>query len=104
MSYTSMSRSSTDPALTSRITAAVVQEAWNNPANADNVYADNVRRSAMNAVVMHWPVVIATDIAAAYESAVVAGNPNPGGDPAVVTDGMILANVQAKFPQDDPAP
>jgi hypothetical protein len=33
--------------------------------------------------------------AAAWESADAAGNPDPGSDPAVITDGMILAAVQA---------
>ena len=31
---------------------------------------------------------------AAWESALVAENPNPGRDPAVISDGMILATVQ----------
>jgi hypothetical protein len=31
----------------------------------------------------------------AWESAVAAGNPAPGGDAAVITDGMILSAVQA---------
>lgn len=31
----------------------------------------------------------------AYASAVVAGNPNPGRDPAVITDPMILSATQA---------
>jgi hypothetical protein len=50
---------------------------------------------------MYWPVCVAGDVAAAYESALAAGNPNPGGDPAVVTDGMILSAVQADWPPDD---
>jgi hypothetical protein len=32
--------------------------------------------------------------AAKWESAVAAGNPNPGSDPAVITDGDILSVVQ----------
>jgi hypothetical protein len=104
MSYATMSQSSRDAALTDRITAATVQEAWNNPALADNAYADNVRRSSANANVLWWPVVIASDVAAAYASALAAGNPDPGGDPSVVTDGMILGNVQAKWPDDEPEP
>ena len=42
-----------------------------------------------------WQVVARTDWAAAYSYAVATGNTNPGGNPAVVTDGMILAAVQA---------
>jgi len=49
---------------------------------------------------MAYPVATATDIEAAYASALAADNPDPGGDEAVITDGMILANVQAKWPPD----
>jgi len=98
MSYTTMSRAAADPALTDRITAATVQEAWNNPAAAGTLFGVDVQASAGNAMRMWWPVCIAADVAAAYASALAAGNPNPGGDDAVVTDGMILANVQAKWP------
>lgn len=101
MSYQTMTQSSRDAALVDRIVAATVQEAWNNPAASDTEYGRNVRLSWMNATTMTWPVVIASDIEAAYESALAAGNSNPGGDPAVVTDGMIIANVQAKWPQDE---
>jgi hypothetical protein len=43
-----------------------------------------------------WPVSIATE--AEYASALAANNPNPGGDEAVITDAMILAAVQANWP------
>lgn len=33
--------------------------------------------------------------AAAWDSALAAGNPNPGAAPDVITDGMILTQVQA---------
>lgn len=100
MSYSSITQCAQDPAFVARTNAATVQEAWNNDELGDNEYARNVRRSPMNATLMAWPVAIATDVAAAYDSALAAGNPNPGGDPAVITDGMILANVQAKWPPD----
>lgn len=45
-----------------------------------------------------WPVASAADIEAAYASALAAGNPNPGGDESVITDGMILSAVQANLP------
>jgi hypothetical protein len=45
-----------------------------------------------------WPVCTATDIEAAYESAMLAGNPHPGSDEAVITDQMILSSVQAHLP------
>lgn len=104
MSFATIHTSTNDPALRDRITAATVQEAWNNPTAGTTVYGDNVRRSAANALLMVYPVCIASDVEAAYASALAAGNPNPGGDEAVITDGMILANVQAKWPEDPAAP
>jgi hypothetical protein len=102
MSYQTITQSSRDQSLVDRITAATVQEAWQ-PGQDGNDYAGNVRQSAANAHVMTWPVVIASDVEAAYASALAAGNQDPGGDPSVITDGMILANVQAKWP-DEVAP
>jgi hypothetical protein len=47
---------------------------------------------------LFWTVAGASDVEAAYASALAAGNEHPGSDPAVVTDGMILAVVQANMP------
>lgn len=102
MSYSTIAASAVDEALTDRITSATVQEAWNNPVHGDDDFGRAVRTSAANANRMWWPVCIATDVEQAYASALAAGNPNPGGDEAVVTDGMILANVQAKWPPSFP--
>lgn len=100
MSYQSIAASTVDEAFVDRVTAATVAEAWNNPAVADNEFTANVRQAWTNAVTMVYPVAVASDVEAAYESALAAGNTNPGGDPSVITDGMILANVQAKWVQD----
>lgn len=40
-------------------------------------------------------IVARSDWEADWASAVAAGNPNPGADPSVVTDGAILSAVQA---------
>ncbi len=96
MSYQSIFASSVDEALNQRIIASTVQEAWT-AAHEDDEYGRQVRLAYPNAGRMIWPVCVATDVAAAYESALAAGNPDPGGDPAVITDGMILANVQAHW-------
>lgn len=98
MSYTSMARCANDQSFRMRIQSAAVQEAYNNPANADSDFANGVKTSAANASYLDWPTAIANDVAAAYESALAANNPDPGGDPAVITDSMILANVQAHWP------
>lgn len=100
MTYQNMFRSYADVGLRERIMACTVQEAWNNPTVENTTYANLVRTYSDNAMRMVWAVCVASDVAAAYESAVVAENPNPGTDPAVVTDGMIIANVQAKWPSD----
>ena len=44
---------------------------------------------------VRWTVATASDVEAAYESALAADHHDPGRDRAVITDGMILANVQA---------
>jgi hypothetical protein len=103
MSYTTISVSSNDQALVARVTAAAAEEAFRNPAFVDTDYAAQVRNSPQAFVTpLLWAVITAADVEAAYASALAAGNPNPGGDDAVVTDGMILANVQASWPPDPP--
>jgi len=101
MSYTTIAQSAQDQALRDRVVAATVQETWNNPERGATEYGANVKKSANNGLTMVYPVCVAADVEAAYASALAAHNPNPGGDPTVVTDGMILANVQAKWPDDE---
>lgn len=98
MSYNTLTEQTRDEALTDRITAAVTQEAWENPGVADSSYAQAVRAGAYNAGQLVWPVCIATEDA--YASALAGGVPDPGADEAVVSDGMILAAVQASWPPD----
>lgn len=81
MSYTTIHQCANDPAFVDRVTACIAQEGHANP------------QSVLGNVV--WPVASKTDIEAAYASAIAAGNPNPGGDESVITDGMILAAVQS---------
>jgi hypothetical protein len=83
LSYNTIWTSVADQALSGRITAAVAQET---PTGTD-VAATFLR--------VQWPVLTATDVEAAYASALAADNPNPGGDEAVITDGMVLSHVQA---------
>jgi hypothetical protein len=45
-----------------------------------------------------WTVAAAPGFADAYASAVASGVPNPGKDPAVISDAQILSAVQALFP------
>jgi uncharacterized protein YbjT (DUF2867 family) len=84
MSYGTISRNANDTVFLGRLTAAAAAEG-----------ADDPNAAALELV---WPVVVSSDIAAAYESAVLADNPNPGGDESVITDQMILSAVQANMP------
>jgi hypothetical protein len=89
MSYTTVSRCVNDPAFVSRINACVAQEQL---AKGDEVQPGAV---AMGLV---WAVASESDVEDAYASALAANNPDPGGDEAVITDGMILSHVQANWP------
>jgi hypothetical protein len=103
MSYSSITEASRDQSLLDRIAAAVFKEAQSNPAFGDTVYGRNVLAgSAQLTPPFAYPVAIDTEDA--YESAVAAGNPDAGGDPAVITDAAILSSVQARWPPDPEPP
>ena len=89
MSYSTISQCRSDGAFYNRVLAAVAQEqkARDIPVQPE---------SLVNSMV--WEVATASDVETAYEYALNAGTPDPGGDPTVITDGMILANVQANWP------
>ena len=96
MSYSSLARAATDPALQSRTGAAAQQEARNGSGVGTPFGDAIVAGTADLYAAFSWPVALNSE--AAYESAIAANNPDPGGDPTVVTDGMILAAVQASWP------
>lgn len=81
MSYATIFQCANDLPFRGRVTACCAQEGATEPENT----ADQIL----------WPVSAAADVEAAYASAVIAGNPNPGGDESVITDQMILSAVQA---------
>lgn len=89
MSYSTIYTCSNDQDLQGRITAAAAQENETNP-----------WQRMMDA---RWFIVTRSDIESAYASALAANNPSPGGDPSVITDGMILSALQAA-PQIDHTP
>ena len=91
MSYTTINLCANDLAFMGRVTAAAAAE-------GATVQPDVVMYQ------VRWAVATASDVAAAYESAVAADNPDPGGDPAVITDGMILSSLQANWPEPPPPP
>jgi len=81
MSYSTIWKCYQDQALVGRVTACCADEGATDPQTTTYMVL--------------WPVVVADDIEAAYEAALISENPNPGGDPAVITDQMILSTVQA---------
>ena len=102
MSYTTLTQAASDQALQARTVACVQQEARSNPALSKTAYAEKVRTNQASPVGdFQWPVAIATETAYAY--AIAQDKPNPGGDPTVISDGDILAAVQANWPPDSPA-
>ncbi len=90
MSYNTIAQCATDDALLQRVRAAVSTQP-DAPAPPD-AYAYQII----------WPLSGASDVEAAYASALAADNPNPGGDDGVVTDQMILTGVQAHWPASAP--
>lgn len=102
MSYKSITLSTYDTNLRYRIQSAVNKEVQANVSLGESVfgvYCKNNPWVGWQALI--WPVC--TDVEAAYEYAINAGNPDPGGDPTVITDGAILASVQANWPPEVPA-
>jgi hypothetical protein len=81
MSYNTIAQSANDYDLLRRVAASAAQE---------GVEGDAIQWANEHI----WQVVTASDIEAAYASALIALNPAPGKDESVVTDGMILAAVQ----------
>ena len=51
-----------------------------------------------------YEIAVAPGWGAAYEYALNSGNPAPGRDPAVITDGMIQGQVQSVFAIPEPLP
>jgi hypothetical protein len=89
LSYSTIAICVADAAFIARIQSAIAQEQRSRD--------ESVNPSALLEQ-MRWTVASASDVEAAYASALAANNPAPGSDETVVTDGMILANVQASWP------
>lgn len=89
MSFATIAKCANDPAFYARVVGCAADEGVLPPGPAADYTV--------------WPIAAADDVEAAYESALAAANPDPGGDPAVITDGMILAGFQAHWPPPDDA-
>jgi hypothetical protein len=81
MSFKTISLCAADEAFAQRTRAAYTKEGVENPDPAWNQ--------------MRWTIAADPSVEAPYESAILNENPDPGGDEAVVTDGMLTAAVQA---------
>jgi len=105
MSHSTITQSTEDQALLDRIQAAACKEAWvGGPEFELSDYGERLRSYPAEALITFtWPVCI--EYEAAYEYALNAANPNPGGDPTVITDANITSSVQAHWPtQPKPLP
>lgn len=88
MTYNTVADMAEDLALNRRLTAAVAKEGILDPKGW--LYPRN------------WQLVSQPGWDAAWDSAVAGGVANPGEDEAVITDGMILAGVQAIIAAETP--
>lgn len=95
MSYATLTTQTDDDVLQARVVACASQEAWENPTLSATTFGATVRSNPLEGARLMWPVCLATE--AEYASALAAGNPEPGGDEAVISDAMILSAVQANW-------
>lgn len=102
MSHATIFRASQDPSLTNRVVAAVQKEAIANAELGSTPFGQDVIANPAEGIRLAWPVAI--DYEDEYSYAIDNGNPDPGGDPSVITDANISAAVQAHWPQDTASP
>lgn len=85
MAYYDVALLKQDTGFLQRVAAAYAQETPLGTGENPDVWASNHA----------WDMASAPGFGDAYASALANNNPNPGTDPAVITDGMILSAVQA---------
>lgn len=81
MSFATIAQTTKDEVLGDRVRAAYAKEGVD---QADQTWWT-----------MRWAIAADPSVEGAYASALAAGNPNPGGDESVITDGALTAAVQA---------
>jgi len=89
MSYKTITMNAQDVAFGQRLAAGIAQEQLARGQTTDPGPLQGT---------MTWAVASASDVEAAYASALAANNPDPGGDETVITDQMILSHVQGNWP------
>jgi hypothetical protein len=100
VSYETIAKAFVDADLIARVRAAVAKEAFANDTIRHTITGQQVVVGGPDTVLTKflWPVCIATETEYAY--ALGQGNPAPGNDPGVVSDGAIGAAVQVNWPTD----
>jgi hypothetical protein len=88
MGYLTMSRIGDDPFMRARVASCAAEQGCADAGIEPDVWALVWRRA--------WGAAAGWD--AAWESALANGNTAPGLDPAVITDGQILSQVQDMMP------
>ena len=99
MSLATINQAANDRALQDRTTSGVWKETIANPTFGATAFGRQVLTGTAP-ITMTFSFPVAVDNEAAYASALAAGNPDPGGDPAVITDDAITAAIQAHWPAD----
>jgi hypothetical protein len=93
MAYSDIALLSSDVDFYARTAAAYAVESLNDPAGiAANQWAQQ----------HSWDMAAQPGFGEAYAYAVATGVERPGNDPAVITDGQILAAVQSLIPEPTP--
>ena len=101
MSYTTIQQCVRDPAFQDRVTSGAMKEAIVSPVYSKTEFGKQLAANPILAInTFLWPVSI--EYETEYEYALNSSNPNPGGDPTVITDPNIQSSIQAHWP-DDPA-
>ena len=103
MSLQTIHQAANDQALLDRIVAATNKEAIANVELGATAFGQLVRKNQAD-IRATFAFPVAVDYEAEYASAVAADNPNPGGDPTVITDANVSAAVQVHWPPDPEAP
>ena len=98
MTLSSVHAASQDVQLQRRVEACAQNEARNNEELKNTAYAKSMQQGMVNFWSLYWGVAVATE--AAYYGALQNGRGAPGHDTDIITDGDILAAVQANWPPD----
>lgn len=97
MSYATVSVIAQDPDLAARVRGCIANEVM-----ANQYMSTSTLRARLDLSASMWLLAASNGWAPAWEAALAAtrpvGSPTIGSDPAVITDGMILAAVKALRP------